>query len=291
MTSEQLRTQMYYYIIDPQKTSQKNFERVQNQLYSCVSELRISGEMTRVTSLRNISQLVEVAVMRGATTIVGVGHDSTIQDIVNAVGEKDIAIGYVPVEDSELAKILGIADVASACQHLAHRRIEILDLGMIQGGYFFTKVSLGASLESLQAKSLFDFSKFSEAANLKPVPVKMEIDGQFSAQFEVTIGAIINSRAARPDQSRIANPTDGVLDILLLPRLKSFDAWKYRNELAAGMLEKIPGCAVVHGKRITISAPEGLPFFVGERTIAKAPAVVETIPAKIKMIVGKNRMF
>jgi diacylglycerol kinase family enzyme len=78
---------------------------------------------------------------------------------------------------------------------------------------------------------------------------------------------------------------------LLLPGLKSFDAWKYRNELASGMLEKIPGCAVVHGKRITISAPEGLPFYVGERTIAKAPATTEAIPAKIKMIVGKDRTF
>jgi diacylglycerol kinase family enzyme len=282
---------VYYYIIDPQKTSQKNFERVQNQLYSCVSELRISGEMTRVTTLRSIAQLVEVALMREATTIVGVGHDSTIQDIVNAVGEKDVAVGYVPVEDSELARILGIPDVESACRSLAHRRVEVLDLGMIQGGYFFTKVSMGASLESLQATSMFDFSKFTQAANLRPVPVKMEIDGQFSAQFEVAIGAIFNSRAARPDESKIANPTDGVLDILLLPGLKSFDAWKYRNELALGLLEKIPGCAVVHGKRITITAPEGLPFFVGERTIAKVPAVIEAIPAKIKMIVGKDRMF
>lgn len=282
---------MYYYIIDPQKTSQKNFERVQNQLYSCVSELRISGEMTRVTTLRSISQLVESAISRGATTIVGVGHDSTIQDIVNAVGEKDVAIGYVPVEDSELAQILGIPDVESACRNLAHRRVEVLDLGMIQGGYFFTKVSLGTSLEALQAKSLFDFSKFSETANLKPVPVKMEVDGQFSAQFEVAIGAIFNSRAARQETGSVANPTDGVLDVLLLPGLKTFDAWKYRSELATGMLEKIPGCAVVHGKRITISAPEGLPFFVGDRTIAKAPAVVEAIPAKIKMIVGKDRTF
>jgi diacylglycerol kinase family enzyme len=282
---------MYFYIIDPQKTGQKNFERVQNRLYACVAEMRISGEMTRVTTLRSIGQLVESAISRGATTIVGVGHDSTVQDIVNAVGEKDVAIGYVPVEDSELARILGIADVDSACRNLAQRRVETLDLGMIQGGYFFTKVSLGASLEGLQAKSLFDFSKFSEAGSLKPVPVKMEVDGQFSAQFEVAVGAIFNSRAARLDQSRIANPTDGVLDVLLLPGLKSYDAWKYRNELAAGTLEKIPGCAVVHGKRIIISAPEGLPFFVGERTIAKAPAVIEAIPAKIKVIVGRERMF
>src|SRR5689334_15601618 len=125
---------MYHYIIDPQKTSQKVFERVQNQLYSSVSELRISGEMVRVTSLRSMGHLVDEAINRGATTIVGVGHDSTIQEIINAVGERDVAIGYVPIEDSELSKILGINGVVNACEHLAHRRVEVLDLGVVQGG-------------------------------------------------------------------------------------------------------------------------------------------------------------
>lgn len=282
---------MYYYIIDPQKTSQKNFERVQNQLYSSVSELRVSGEMNRVTTLRTIGQLVDTAFMRGATTIVGVGNDHTLQEIINAVGEKDVAIGYVPMEQTELSTILGISDIRTACESLAHRRIEVLDLGQIQGGYFFSKVSIGVSLESVQPKSLFDFSKFSEAGKLKPKPIKMEVDGLYSAQFEVAIGAIFNSRAAKYDNNRIADPTDGVLDVLLLPGLSSFDAWKYRGELASGCLEKIPGCAVVHGKHITFSSAEGVNFYVGDRTIAKTPAVVEVIPNKIKMVVGKDRLF
>jgi diacylglycerol kinase family enzyme len=282
---------MYHYIIDPQKTSQKVFERVQNQLYSSVSELRISGEMVRVTSLRSMGQLVDEAINRGATTIVGVGHDSTIQEIINAVQERDVAIGYVPIENSELSRILGISDVRDACQNLAHRRVEILDLGVIQGGYFFTKVSMGANLNSLQPKSMFDFSRFSEAGSLKPVPVKMEIDNQFSVQFEVAVGAIFNSRAAEEQGNTLADPTDGVLDILLLPGLKSFDAWRYRNELSSGMLEKIPGCAVMHGKKIAISSPEGLPFYLGDRTIAKAPTTIEVLSGKIKMIVGRDRTF
>lgn len=282
---------MYYYIIDPQKTSQKNFERVQNQLYSSVAELRISGEMTRVTSLRTIAQLVDTAMMRGATTIVAVGNDNTLQDIINAVGEKDVAVGYVPMENSELSVILGIPDIKSACQSLAQRRIEVLDLGQVQGAYFFSKISIGVSLESVQAKSLFDFSKFSEASKLKGVPIKMVVDGQYSAQFNVAIGTVFNSRAAKCSESGIASPTDGVLDVLLLPSLTSFEAWKYRNELATGCLEKIPGCAVIHGKQILFSSMDGVSFYIGERVIAKTPINIEVIPNKIKMVVGKDRMF
>jgi diacylglycerol kinase family enzyme len=118
----------------------------------------------------------------------------------------------------------------------------------------------------------------------------MEIDGQFSAEFEVAIGAIFNSRAAKCE-GKVADPTDGLLDVLLLPRITSFNAWKYRAELASGCLEKIPGCAVMHGRRITVSAPDGLPFYVGEKTLAKAPAIVEALPKRIRMIIGKDRTF
>jgi hypothetical protein len=79
---------MYYYIIDPQKINQKEFERVQNQLYSCLSSLRISGEISRVTSLRSVPQLVNDAIVRQANTIIAVGYDTTVQEIINTVGEK-----------------------------------------------------------------------------------------------------------------------------------------------------------------------------------------------------------
>jgi diacylglycerol kinase family enzyme len=281
---------MYHYIIDPQKIDQRSFERVQNQLYSCLSQLRISGEITRVTTLRSVAQLVESAISRGATTVVAVGHDSTVQEIVNAVGERDVTIGYVPLRDSELSRILGLTDVVNSCHSLAHRRVESLDLGQIQSNYFLTKVGLGVKLDALQPSSVFDFSKFNQASSLSAVPIKMEIDGQFSAEFEVVIGAIFNSRAAR-GEGKVANPTDGLLDVLLLPRLTSMNAWRYRNELGSGCLEKIPGCAVMHGKRITVSAPDGLPFYVGDKTLAKAPAIVEALPKRIRMIIGKDRTF
>jgi diacylglycerol kinase family enzyme len=281
---------MYYYIIDPQKINQKQFERVQNQLYSCVSELKIAGEMSRVTPLRSVSQLVDTAVMRGASTIVAVGHDSTVQEIINAVGEKDLAVGYVPIRQTEMSQALGLGDVATACRNLASRRIETLDLGKIHSHYFFTKVGIGQDMDQVRPQSAFDFNKFSQAGQLKPMPVKMEVDGQFTLEFEVAIGAIFNSRAGKSTE-RIADPTDGVLDLLLLPGISSFEAWKYRNELGSGQLEQIPGCAVVHGRRIVITGPEGLPFFIGSKTVAKAPAVIEVIPKKIKMIIGKERTF
>src|SRR6185295_13895774 len=99
---------MYYYIVDPGKISQRDFERVQNQLYSSVSEFRVSGEIARATGLRTIGQLVESAFAHQAKTIIAVGSDETLQTVINAVGSREVVIGFIPIIPTEMGEILGI---------------------------------------------------------------------------------------------------------------------------------------------------------------------------------------
>src|SRR3990167_11353493 len=102
---------MYYYIVDPQKISQRQFERVQNVLYSSVSEYRISGEIARVTGLRTVTQLVEGALQRGVKTLVAVGSDETLHEVINAVRGREVIIGFIPLLRTELGEILGLGDI------------------------------------------------------------------------------------------------------------------------------------------------------------------------------------
>src|SRR4029077_12710878 len=128
---------MYYYIVDPQKITQKEFERVQNVLYSSLSEFRISGEIVRVTSLRTVQQLVENAFSHTATSIVAVGSDETLHDVINAIGKREIVIGFIPLAESEIGESLGIKDILQAVRTVAFRRIQILDLGFVkETGYY-----------------------------------------------------------------------------------------------------------------------------------------------------------
>lgn len=282
---------MYYYIVDPQTTPAKNFERVQNQLYSCLSEMRISGEIARVTSLRGVKQLVDAGLLQGASTLIAVGNDNTFEELVSATTNKDITVGYIPITESEVGQIIGANNIEQACQNLAQRRVEQLDLGYINGNSFFTYLSLGASLSKIRPQSMFDFSGFKEAAALTPVQISLDIDGMYTAKFEVAIGAIFNSRANQAVGSGLANPTDHALDVMLLPGLSAYDAWKFRTELGEGRLENIPGCAVIRGQRIKVEGPADWPLYVGDKVLGKAPSVIEAVPNKIRMIVGKGRTF
>lgn len=295
---------MYYYIIDPTKLNQRQFERVQNQLYSSLSEYRISGETMRVTSLRTINQLVELAIGRGAKTIVAVGSSNTLHDVINAAKLRDVTIGFIPLIDSELGSILGLTSVNHACKTIAMRRIAQLDLGEVNnpfatqageqaGNFFLSKLSLGTNLATLhnQSSSIFNFSLINQLSNLPTFQIKFKSDNQYTATFEVIGAVIINSRAEIGKNLKVGDPTDGTFNFLLLPKLSKRNLIKYRKEILNQTFDQIPGHSLLHARHVEVIGPDGLSLSVGNKVIAKTPVNIEMRPRALRMIVGRGRNF
>lgn len=279
---------MYYYIVDPQKLTQKNYERIQNRLYSSLSSFRISGETVRVSGLRTIPQLTDIAFSHGAKTIVAVGSDETLHDVINALRGRDAIIGFIPLFQTELSEVLGLANIESACRVLAGRRITQLDLGLASSFYFLSKLTFGIS-PSNDIKSLLNFGAIRKFFDLTTFEVSFSADS-YRGTLNVVGGVIIN---ARSDESKsvLANPSDGILDVVLLPKLNKLTIIKERKNIAQGLFEKVPGSGLLHLKKIHIQSPAGLPLRVGNRVVAKTPATIEIVPRALKIIVGKDRMF
>ncbi len=261
---------MYYYIVDPQKLTQKEFERVQSILYSSLSEFRISGEVVRVTGVRTIQQLVENAFAHEAKTIVAVGSEETLHDVINAVGKRDVVIGFIPLAESEIAKILGIKDIPQAAQTIAFRRVESIDMGVVNDFLFLTQITLG------------DADKVSE--------VSFRADDRFQASQNFTLGVIVNMRY-NESYTKIGDPTDGVLDVLLMPAISKVTQFLKRKILRARYFEQIEATSVVHVTKMELITPDGLPITLNGKIITKTPATIELLPKALKMIVGKERKF
>lgn len=295
---------MYYYIVDPQKITQREFERVQNHLYSSLSEYKISGEVVRVTGLRTINQLVENAFHNGAKTIVAVGSDDTLHDVINAVKGRETTFGFIPIIDTEISEILGLHNINQAAKTIASRRIAELDMGSVNnppasngeigraGNYFFSKLSFGLGPSINNNKwNIFNLKLIQSLFHLPQFEVKFSADGLYQATVKVVGGMIINGRGNTCGHNHTTNPTDGVADVMLLPKLTKLQTLKYRKEILSGCYEKIPQASIVHVNKLEISTPQGLPLRVGNRVIAKTPAVIEIIPKTLKIIVGRDRKF
>ena len=80
-------------------------------------------------------------VKKGVKTIVVVGNDFTLSQVIGAADEVDITFGVIPVgSKNEIARILGIEDEMSACDCLSNRLVKKIDLGKINSTYFISKI-------------------------------------------------------------------------------------------------------------------------------------------------------
>ena len=272
---------MYYYIVDPQNLSQSEFERVQNQLYSSVSEYRVSGEVVRATGLRTVAQLVESAFSHGARTIVAVGSDGTLQELINAAGNREITLGFIPIVPSAVGDTLGIKTVAQGAKTIAARRIAEMDLGSVNNNLFFTNAIFGALPQDQGYLASLRQGLTHGGRELPQLELKFSADGHFEASLPVVAGCIQN----------LGHPTDGYLDVLLLPQISGWTAFRHRHEIRRGEFEKIPGTSVLHVKKIEIQTPDGLAIRSEGRILGKTPAVIEIKPKALKIIVGRERKF
>jgi diacylglycerol kinase family enzyme len=270
---------MYYYIVDPQKISQREFERVQNLLYSSLCEYHVSGEVVRATGLRTVNQLVENAFSHGAKTIVAVGSDDTLHDLINAVKNRETVIGFIPIFNTEIGNMLGIKDIPHAAKTIALRRIAEMDLGQVNNTYFLSKLmfGLGTQAENGFAR-LFNLKLIRSLFKLPSFEVKFSVDGQYQASTKVVSGIIMNNHTAT-----------GNAEVLLLPKLSKSQTFRFRKQILSGNYKEIPGASIIQANKIEVSTPAGLPLRVGSRVIAKTPVVIEIITKALKIIVSRDR--
>jgi len=287
---------MYFYIFDPGKDKEvKYFERVQGRLLNLIAENHIEGETYRVTSIRTVELLTEQAIGLEAKTIIVVGGDATLNKTINTLVRKgaDITVGFISLDPtSRLGQIFGISpDIEQSVKTLAGRLVAELDLGEINEHYFLSKVELGENQFSQIEPGFWGLSSVRKFMKLSPFFVKMSLEDSFTVTSEVLGAQIINCRNNEGCRLKLGDPTDKLLDILLLNKLSGSQIMRYRNELATGCLDNVPGSTIMHAKKIEILGPHKLPLSIEGQVYTKAPATIKVAQQKLKMIVGKSRQF
>lgn len=287
---------MYFYIFDPGKEKElKYFERIQGRLLNLFAENHIEGETYRVTSIRTVELLVDQALGADAKTIIVVGGDGSLNKTVNALIRKEanISLGYIPLDEaSPLGKILGVSsDIEVSVKTLASRLMQELNLGKVGEHYFLSQVDLGENIFAKENQGFWGLKPLKKYLNMEPFALKLSLEDSYTATAEVLGVEIINCRSNEGCRLKLGDPTDELLDILILPKLSASQIFRSRRALASGCLDNIPGSTIMHAKKIEILGPKKLPLSIDGQVYTKAPAVVSCAKEKIKMIVGKGRQF
>jgi diacylglycerol kinase family enzyme len=127
--------------------SEKKYERTLNRIETRLTDLGLNGKIVRLGVLKNIMDAVGRELKQGAKTIVAVGNNRTLNQIVNAqaaINPSELPFGPVPIglipvgaANNDLAAVLGVPPEDNAGDVIAARRIETLDLGQANEYYFF----------------------------------------------------------------------------------------------------------------------------------------------------------
>lgn len=280
---------MHYYIIDQGRIPVDKFEKMQVQLQGYLTEFKISGEIARVTPLRSIADLVDTASQRGVKTLVACGSDDTFNLMLAALKGRDFTLGFIPLtDDSYLSTILGINNLYTGAKTIAGRRMERMDLARIAGNYFISYLEFGIMSQNLRSLNWWNSFKMLSGA---PQQFDIRIDDSYTLSIEALGGLVANTRSTSCNAETIANPTDSLLDLLILEKLSRTEILRYKSDIAAGCLEKAPKTTVIKCKKVEFLQPRAYNLTMLGRVVAKFPAMVEIIPQRLKMIVGKNRTF
>jgi len=148
----------YAFIYDD-VVNDRRYERVLAELDAKLTSLDIQGRVGRLTLFQNAKDLIESMVNQGVTTIVVVGNDHSLDKIMWFLPDMDVTLGYIPItEPSSIGGLLGIPSGLGACDVLAARLIETVDVGKIDDRYFLTEVALPSTNATVDIEGRYRIS-------------------------------------------------------------------------------------------------------------------------------------
>lgn len=253
----------YAFIYDDLLTDRR-FERCVSEIEAKLTSLDIQGRVARLTLFRNAKELIENMVRQGVSTVVVLGNDQSLGKIISSLPDASLTLGYLPVCDpSKTAEYLGIPVGADACDILAARFVETLDLGKVGDRYFLTDVELPNTNASV------------------------DINGQYRVSAlnggKITIRNLGRERAAGGEDT---NAKDGLLDVLIEPRETSSRSRWAKTFSAAEQSTAVTHMQIEKGE---IRSAQSTDVFVDGLPLQGSRFKIEIVPHALRIITGRTR--
>jgi len=279
-----------------------------------LAALQAAGLSPRVwltTAREDATRLTREAIAGGAQTVLAVGGDGTLSEVVNglfdAAGQplRPVTVGLLPAgSGGDFRRTLGIpGSFAGAIAVLERGEVRTLDLGRVTyadgsrrhfaniadcgvGGEVVARVNRGPRRAGGSVTFLYHAlrSLMSYAAR----PVRLEVDGQVwggTVQNVVFANGQYFGGGMRvaPD----ADPTDGLLDVVVVESSSRSSTLRGMARIYRGRHLGHPGVISLRGRhmRVESMAPAApLRFDVDGEDIGATPATVECLPGALRLL-------
>ncbi len=308
---------MYYYVTDSFVKQDKAALRILNKVNFKLTQLDMLGEVAEVTKYRPMKRVIEDGIAKGHTTIIIIGDNRSLnQAAMCVIGKPQIVLGLIPVgQQVSLGRALGLDRVDELADILAARKVEKLDVGVVNNRIFLGALEIGVTtdLQTGQAGGRAGakaatgapsvLRKFADASKLlfsgskwTGITIACKVDGKYKLTAATQHCAIVNMRLrAGADVAEgarlLTKSNDAELDLVVLDDMPKGVLYKQFDSFRAARYEEIPHTSFVRGYKFQITSQPHLPIWADSSQVAETPAVVGVLPKELRMIVGKERMI
>jgi len=236
----------------------RSYERQVAEIEARLAALDLVGRGAHLALFRSAKDLIESMVSQGVTTVVIVGNDRTLDKVMWFLPDLDVTLGYLPIaEPTSVAEVLGIPRGIEACDVLAARLIETLDVGKLDDRYFLTEVDLPQTIASV------------------------DIEGKYRVAPTGGGSIIVRNLGNKVVKEGMqADAKDGLLEVIITPHEESSSKWSRKKRMDPTRV------LISHGE---IISPEPVDVFADNHVLNGMRFKLGILPKRLRVITGRDR--
>ncbi len=234
------------------------------------------------------------AISEGASRIIAVGGDGTINEIASALVGTNVTLGIIPIGSGNgLARHLKIPlNITKAHTLACTGKSQKMDVGLLNDKYFFCTAGIGfdATVANEFAKGkgrgLFNYVKATLKTILHYQPIEIAInDGEIEPVFSLTI-ANASQFGNNAYISPLSDIQDGLLEVVKIHKIGLFRAFFIAIRLFNGNIHESKKVEIIATKTILIKYKSKAPFHLdGESIMTESEALaIKIIPKALNVI-------
>lgn len=272
----------------------------QNRITEAIEQLKKLGFDLQEESMDNAQQLPELIRRyqnRVDLVIIG-GGDGTLNAAADALVETQLPLGILPLGTAnDLARTLGIPNsLPEACKIIAQGQVRRIDLGWVNGKYFFNVASMGLSVqiterltkETKRRWGIFAYAITALQALWKARPFRAEIriEGE-SIRVKTVQIAVGNGRYYGGGMAVAHDATidDRRLDLYSLELKHWWQIIALLPAMRGGRHTAFPGVRALRGQKIQVYTSKPRPINTDGEITTHTPADFRVIPQALAVLV------
>lgn len=227
--------------------------------------------------------LARHAAAEGFERIVAAGGDGTINEIVNGIAGKNVALGLLPIGTMNVfATELGLPsnDLRACWEIIRQNRIRPVDLPSANGKHFVQLAGVGLDAQVVKETSRSFKRNFgplsyliSAAQIASRQPPRLWIESENAVMEEGSFVLVGNGRlyGGRLPFFKQAIIDDGLLDVIVFKRLSYVEIIRYLQNVIFTQQITAPDVEYFQTKRLRVSSEEQVPVEADGELIGTCP--------------------